>query len=87
MTKLKTMRVLEDELGEVLKSAMSGESLYYCAAWEEIERQAAWRARKHHLSPPNDVRAANYALDLLGIPNHYTEADQDEKGTWIVYWR
>ncbi len=87
MTKLKTMKVLEDKLGQILKSALSGESLYYCAQWEEIERLAAWRARKHHLSEPNDVRAADYALDLLGIPNHYTEADQDEKGQWIVYWR
>ncbi len=81
------MRVLEDELGEVLKSSMSGESLYYCAHWREIEQRAAWRARKSNQLEPNDVRAANYALDLLGIPNHYTEADQDEKGNWIVYWR
>jgi hypothetical protein len=87
MTKLKTMKVIEDKLGQILKSALSGESLYYCAHWEEIERQAAWRARKHHLAEPNDVRAADYALDLLGIPNHYTEADQNKKGQWVVYWR
>ena len=81
------MRVLEDELGEVLRSGMNGESLYYSANWREIERCAARWARRCHRLEPSDVRVANYALDLLGIPNHYTEADQDEKGNWIVYWR
>ncbi len=87
MSKLKSMRVLEDELGEVQKSAMSGESLYYSALWEEIQEEAARIAKAQNSFPPNDVRAANYALDLLGIPNHVTEADQDEAGNWIVYWR
>ena len=87
MSKLETMRVLEDEMGQIVKSAQSGESLYYRARWDEIKRRSAFQARKHHLSPPNDVREADYALDLLGIPNHYTEADQDEKGCWFVYWR
>ena len=81
------MRVLEDELGEVLKSGMSGESLYYCAHWEEIIRRAVRIAKRRHVFPPNDVRLANCALDLLGIPNHYSEAGQDEKGNWIIYWR
>ncbi len=87
MRKLKTLIVLEDKLGEILKSGLSGESLYYCAEWEEIEERAAREARRQRLSEPHDVRAANYALDLLGIPNHYSEADQDEKGNWTVYWR
>lgn len=87
MYKLKTLIVLEDELGEVLKSGRNGESLYYCADWEEIEEQAAQEARKERLSETHDVRAADYALDLLGIPNNYSEADQDEKGNWTVYWR
>lgn len=88
MQKLKTLRVLEDELGEVQKSSMNGESLYYSAHWEEIQDRAVDAVtRKQHLSKPDDVRVANYALDLLGIPNYYVEADQDEDGNWIVYWR
>ena len=87
MYQLKTLRVLEDELGEVLKSGASGKSLYYSAHWEEILGQAIKVAKEQDLWEPNDVRLANYALDLLGIPNHYSEADQDEKGNWIIYWR
>jgi hypothetical protein len=87
MEKLKTLRVLEDELGAVLKSGMSGESLYYSAHWEEIREQAGRIAQEQDLEEPNDVRVANYALDILGIPHHQVEADQDEKGAWVVYWR
>jgi hypothetical protein len=86
MQKLQTLSVLEDELGEVLKSGMSGESLYYSAHWEEIQEQAVQVAREQYLDVPTDVRAANYALDLIGIPYLTVEADQDEKGNWIVYW-
>ncbi len=87
MEKLKTLRMLEEELGEVLHSGMSGEYLYYCAEWEEIRELSVRKARKQHAVEPNDVRAANYALDLLGIPSQYTEADQDETGDWVIYWR
>jgi hypothetical protein len=87
MPKLKTLRVLEDELGTVLKSGMSGESLYYSARWEEIRSKAGRVARLQGLDPRIDVRCASYALTLLGVPNHYSEADADEKGNWIVYWR
>ena len=87
MDKLKTLRVLEDDFGESLKSGMSGESLYYSAHWEEIAIRACQVAHEQQLAKPDDVRAANYALDLLGIPNHVTEADQDSKGNWIIYWR
>ncbi len=87
MCKLKTLKVLEHELGEVQKSAMSGESFYYSALWEEIQEEAARIAKAQNTFPPNDVRSANYALDLLGIPNHVTETDRDEAGDWIVYWR
>jgi hypothetical protein len=87
MQKLQTLKVLEDELGEVLKSRMSGESLYYSVHWEEIQTHAGAVARKNHVIEPGDVRVAGYALDLLGFPNHYSEADQDEKGNRIIYWR
>ena len=87
MSKIKTLRVLEDELGTVLKSGMSAESLYYSARWEEIQALSARAAKARGGSEPDDVRAANCALDLIGIPNHVVEADQDEKGNWIVYWR
>ena len=87
MQKLQTLSVLEDELGEVLKSGMGGESLYYSAHWEEIQEQAVRVAKEQYLERPMDVRAANYALELLGILSQAVEAGQDEKGNWIVYWR
>jgi hypothetical protein len=87
MDKLETLTVLEDEFGGIFKSGISGESLYYSAHWEEIREQASRIAGEQHLAAPDDVRVANYALELLGIPNRYTEADQDESGRWIVYWR
>ena len=87
MEKLQTLKVPEDELGEVLKSGTSRVSLYYSAHWEEIRERATRVAKEQDRWEPNDVRLANYALDLLGIPNHYSEADQDDEGNWIVYWR
>lgn len=87
MQKLLTLEVLEDALGYIPKSALSNESLYYRAFWTEIQPRAASIARKHNLNEPDDVRVADYALELLGIPNHYTEADTDGKGNWLVYWR
>lgn len=87
MDKLKTLRVLENELGTVLKSGLSDESFYYSAEWDEIRWLARRAARVFHHEVPTDVRAAHYALDLLGIPNHCVEADQDERGAWMVYWR
>lgn len=87
MKKLQTLKVLEDELGEVLKSGTSRESLYYSAHWKEIFERAAKVAKEQGRWEPNDVRLAYYALDLLGIPNRYSEADQDDEGNWIVYWR
>lgn len=74
-------------MGEVLKSGMTGQIVYYSAYWEEIYRKARQIARKQHLFEPNDVRLANVALDMLGIPNCHSEADQDDKGNWIIYWR
>lgn len=87
MSELKTLRVLEDKLGTVLKSGMTGESLYYSAHWEEIRSKAGKVAKSRALDPHIDVRCAGYALSLLEVPNHYSEADVDEKGNWIVYWR
>jgi hypothetical protein len=86
--KLESLRALEEEFGEVVKSGFTGRSIYYCAKWEEILTLAIKEARRQDLSPPiEDVRCANYALDVLGIPNSHSEADQDERGNWIVYWR
>ena len=87
MYQLKTLAVLEDELGEVLLSGLSRQSLYYSAYWNEIQERAVRVARKQYLTVPTDVRAANYALDLIGIPYRAVEAGQDERGTWIIYWR
>ena len=87
MHQLKTLAVLEDESGVVLSSGLSGESLYYSASWNEIQEQAVRVAREQYLTVPTDVRAANYALDLIGIPNQRVEAGQNERGAWIIYWR
>lgn len=87
MQKLQTLKVLEEELGEVLKSGVGRESLYYSARWEEILKRATQAAKEQDQWEPNDVRLANYALDLIGVPNHYSEADQDDEGNWIIYWR
>ena len=73
----------------ILKSGSTGESLYYSVSWEEL-RDEANRVLAEHLKSDSflgDVRYAGYALDVLGIPNRHSEADQDEKGNWIVYWR
>jgi hypothetical protein len=86
MYKLKTLRVLEDELGGFLASGLNG-ALYYSASWNEVQEQAVQAARRQYLEAPTDVRAANYALDLIGIPNDRVEAEQNERGAWIVYWR
>jgi hypothetical protein len=87
MFQLKTFTVLEEKRGEIVKSGLSGESLYYAVSWEELEEAAGRAAHEKEARPPNDVRAAGYALDLLGIPNQYVEADQDEAGDWVIYWR
>jgi hypothetical protein len=86
--KIKTLRSLVSELGgEVPISGMTREVLFYSARWDEIQRLAAIEARRQYLEAPSDVRCAGYALDILGVPNEHSEADQDEKGNWIVYWR
>lgn len=87
MQKLSTLRVLEDESGEILKSGLTGESLYYAADWEELRDIASVIAKENGEPEPDDVRVAYYALDILNIPNHHTETDQDEHGNWVVYWR
>lgn len=86
MGKLQTIRVLADEPQEVFRSGATGEILYYSAHWEEIRQLTNKKAREQG-TWPIDVRCAGYALDLLGIPNHHSEAEPDEKGNWIVYWR
>jgi hypothetical protein len=88
MQRLRTLKVLEDELGQVLKSGLTGQSLYYSAHWEEIRAKAKKYAKREGITTPgDDVRLANEHLTLLGIPNHYSEAGVDEKGNWIIYWR
>jgi hypothetical protein len=87
MQKIKTLEWLEELSGESFKSGWSGESLYYRARWDEICGKAGREARRQRLCPPRDVRAASYALDILGIPYQYTEADQDDRGRWFIYWR
>lgn len=86
MGKLTTLRFLMDDFGELFKSGATGEPLYFSAHWEEITRLAARKARERGVWPI-DVRSAGYALDLIGILNRYSEAELDEKGNWIVYWR
>ncbi len=86
MDKLQTLRVLEDDWGVVGKSQMTGRSLYYSARWGEVATRAGHVARQLHLSEPNDVRVADYALNLLGIPNRHVETELDEMGNWVIYW-
>jgi len=75
------------EIGEgVFRSGFSKEPLFYSARWNEIQDLAWKEARRQNLAKPDDIRGAHYALDILGIPNQHSEADQDEKGTWFVYW-
>ena len=85
--KLTSLRVLVSELGELFRSGLSGEALYYSAKWEEIRGLAEQAARRQRLVPPDDVRFAGYALDIAGIPREYAEAELDDQGDWIVYWR
>ena len=87
MTRLNTFKLLEEELGTILQSGMTGESLYYAMEWDELREKAGQAAEEKGDTGPNDVRVADYALDLLGIPNQYVEADEAEDGTWMVYWR
>ncbi len=75
-----------DDFGELFKSGMTGEPLYFSAHWEEILALTDKEARRKGVWPI-DIRCAGYALDLLGICNKYSEAEVDEKGNWIVYWR
>lgn len=86
MDKLETLRVLEDDLGEVARSRITGSSLYYSARWGEVATRAGHVARQLHLSEPNDVQVADYALNLLGIPNRHVETELDEMGDWVIYW-
>ena len=71
-----------EELGEPLKSGMSGELLTYYAKWEDLKDEQ----EKRGLKGGDDVRACGYVLDQLGIHNDYTEADDAENG-WTIYWR
>jgi len=79
--------MMEDCDAEIFRSGFSGQPLYYSARWDEIQEMAWKEARRRGMARPDDVRCANYALDILGLPNEHCEADQDEKGNWIVYWR
>jgi len=84
---IKSLRVLMEEIdGEVFRSSFSNQPLYYSALWDEIQEMAWKEARRRNLARPKDVRCASYALDVLGIPNHHTEAEQDRQGNWLVYW-
>ena len=85
--KLRSLRVLASELGELCRSGWSGEALYYSAKWDEVRALAKEAATRQRLAAPDDVRFAGYALDISGIPREYSEVDQDDQGDWIVYWR
>ena len=79
--------MMQETDADIFRSGFSNQPLYYSARWNEIQERASQEARRQGLARPDDVRCANYALDILGIPNEHSEADQDEKGNWIVYWR
>lgn len=86
-THIESLKILEDKFGEVMRSNMTGESVYYSARWEEIRDKAGVRAKQIGYPEPGDIRAADYALDLIGFPYHSLEADTDEAGEWFIYWR
>lgn len=83
----KTLKVLEDSLGYVPRSGVSRQSLYYSIEWSELRNAAVKVADRRKQFKPGDVRLAAYALDLIGIPNHYVETGRNKNGRWIVYWR
>lgn len=85
MAHLKTLKALDGSKGETTSG--TGELILYSAHWNEILILAAQEARRQSSATPCDVRIAGYALDLLGIPNQHSEAELDESGRWIVYWR
>jgi hypothetical protein len=85
MSKLKSLRVqIED--GEVLESAWTGEKLFYSALWSEVQMHAEKEAKRINCTVPTTIKAAGYALELIGIPCHYLEADMSEDD-WVIYWR
>ena len=87
MSQFKTLTILEEELGEVLKSGETGESYYYSVRWEELRERANRKLRAERWPTIEDIRSAGFALDVLGIPNKHSEAGMDALGNWIVYWR
>jgi len=87
MSNFKTLLLLEDQFGGNFKSGITGDSLYYSLEWQELQKVASRIANRKSWSQPKDVREADYALDLIGIPHQAVEADQDQTGAWIICWR
>jgi predicted enzyme related to lactoylglutathione lyase len=72
-----------EEMGEPLKSGMSGEILTYWIKWEDLKKEQ----KRRGLNGGDDVRMAKFVLDQLGIKNNYVEVDDTEENDWVVYWR
>ena len=81
---LEKIQHLFDELGEPLKSGMSGELLMYSALWSDLKAEQKLKG----FEGADDVRVADYLLKQLGIPANYVEADDSgQDGRWRIYWR
>jgi hypothetical protein len=77
---------IEEEEGEPL--AINRENYYYRANWSDLTAEK----QKQNIKDGDDVRAAGYVLDELGIPNIRCYADDSQEDAdgepigWVIYW-
>jgi len=81
------IKEIAEEIGEPIK--IDGEFYYYKANWNDLKKEQ----KKQGKEGGDDVRAAGYVLDQLGIPNervYASDMETDENGKeiegWIIFW-
>lgn len=74
------IRYCEVEYGHPCEIA--GELYYYFAEWRRLVAEKERREIPHG----DDVRAAGYVLDELGIPHARSWAECGDGGEWVIYW-
>lgn len=84
---------LEEE-GEIHKSGMTGNKLFYWSKFADLLDEAvAKKLLTREEANGWDVRCANNLLNVLGFPHFQVEADEqqifddkNEEVEWIIYW-